>query len=116
VTVGEGRANHRPQLRNRRFAAGHLRGHRNILKSALHVAGLNLGLVLRKRHGHGTPRGLQGRLRRLLTLLLATLRAYRLVAAFSVFRPWLTALISGQAADAGGAHLLAPNLAFTTAC
>jgi transposase len=95
----------------------HLRGHRNILKRVLiHVAGLNLGLVLRKRHGRGTPRGLKGRLRRLLALLLATLRAYRPIAAFSVFRSWLTALTFGQAADAAGAHLLAPNISFTTGC
>ena len=39
----------------------HLRGHPNILKRLLiHHAGLNLGLVMRKRFGKGTPRGLQG--------------------------------------------------------
>lgn len=37
----------------------HLRGHRNILKRLLiHVAGLNLGLLMRKLVGVGTPRGL----------------------------------------------------------
>ena len=40
----------------------HLRGHPNILKRLLvHVAGLNLGLLLRQQIGVGTPRGLQGR-------------------------------------------------------
>ena len=39
----------------------HLRGHPNILKRLLiHVAGFNLGLVLRRLFGVGTPRGLQG--------------------------------------------------------
>lgn len=40
----------------------HLRGHANILKRLLiHVAGLNLGLLMRALTGVGTPRGLQGR-------------------------------------------------------
>lgn len=35
----------------------HLRGHENITKRLLiHIAGLNLGLLMRKRHGFGTPR------------------------------------------------------------
>lgn len=39
----------------------HLRKHNNILKRLLiHVAGMNLGLLLRKAYGIGTPRGLQG--------------------------------------------------------
>ena len=38
----------------------HLRHHRNILKRLLvHVAAFNLGLVMRKILGRGTPRGLQ---------------------------------------------------------
>ena len=40
----------------------HLRGHPNILKRLLvHVAGCNLGLLLRHLTGVGTPRSLQGR-------------------------------------------------------
>ena len=40
----------------------HLRGHPNILKRLLvHVAGCNLGLLLRHLIGVGTPRSLQGR-------------------------------------------------------
>lgn len=39
----------------------HLRNHNNILKRLLiHVAGMNLGLLLRSMYGIGTPRGLQG--------------------------------------------------------
>ncbi|MGO9269564.1 MAG: transposase [Terriglobia bacterium] len=39
----------------------HLPGHRNILKRVLvHVAGFNLGVVMRRVFGQGTPRGLQG--------------------------------------------------------
>jgi hypothetical protein len=38
----------------------HLRGRENILKRLLiHIAGFNLGLVLRVMTGKGTPRGLQ---------------------------------------------------------
>jgi transposase len=39
----------------------HLRKHGNILKRLLiHVAAMNLGILLRNRYGVGTPRGLQG--------------------------------------------------------
>jgi transposase len=39
----------------------HLRKHNNIVKRLLiHVAGANLGLLLRSRYGKGTPRSLQG--------------------------------------------------------
>src|SRR5438034_4191917 len=50
----------------------HLRRHPNILKRLLvHVAAFNLGLVMRRLLGRGTPRGLQGWR---LDLLLALLR------------------------------------------
>lgn len=40
----------------------HVRGHENIRKRMLiHVAAFNLGLLMRRRFGVGTPRGLQGR-------------------------------------------------------
>src|SRR5882672_106053 len=49
----------------------HLRGHPNILKRLLsHVAGFNLGLVMRQLIGLGTPRGLQGRLTAVLALVV----------------------------------------------
>ena len=48
----------------------HLRRHTNILKRMLvHVGGFNLGLLMRKVFGRGTPRGLQGLLSRLFWLL-----------------------------------------------
>ena len=53
----------------------HLRHHRNILKRLLvHVAAFNLGLVMRKVLGHGTPRGLQGHDAALFLTLLRLLR------------------------------------------
>jgi len=49
----------------------HLRKHDNIRKRLLiHVAGMNLGLLLRSQYGIGTPRGLQG-LSQILDLLVA---------------------------------------------
>jgi len=48
----------------------HLRGHTNILKRLLiHAAGCNLGLMMRTLTGFGTPRGLQGFVSTLLSLL-----------------------------------------------
>jgi transposase len=58
----------------------HLRGHSNILKRLLlHSGAFNLGLLLRRWLGAGTPRGLQGRARALLALLnrlVSTLKSY----------------------------------------
>ena len=49
----------------------HLRGHPNILKRLLiHVAGFNLGLVMRKLLGVGKPRMLQGLVRSVLERIL----------------------------------------------
>src|SRR5215470_9163059 len=54
----------------------HLRKHSNILKRLLiHVAGANLGLLLRSRYGNGTPRSLQGLSLTLHFLLLLIARA-----------------------------------------
>jgi transposase len=50
----------------------HLRGHPNILKRLLiHVCGYNLGLLMRRLVGIGTPRSLQGRATRLAAALAA---------------------------------------------
>ncbi len=50
----------------------HVRGHANVLKRLLvHVGGFNLGLLMRTLFGVGTPRGLQGRLAALVTLIVA---------------------------------------------
>ena len=52
----------------------HLRFNDNIAKRALlHVAGFNLGLLMRKRFGVGTPRGLQGRLAAAIAACIALL-------------------------------------------
>jgi transposase len=48
----------------------HLRRHDNIIKRLLiHAGAFNLGLVMRKILGNGTPRGLQGRLNALLCVV-----------------------------------------------
>ena len=50
----------------------HLRGHANILKRLLvHTGAFNLSLLVRTLIGVGTPRGLQGRLAAVLTLVVA---------------------------------------------
>ena len=55
----------------------HLRGHENILKRLLvHTAAFNLGLLIRKACGYGTPRGLAAALLHILDLFLAWLRRY----------------------------------------
>ena len=54
----------------------HLRGREKIEKRYLiHVAALNLGLVMRKLIGFGTPRGLLGRLEALLDVLVGLMTA-----------------------------------------
>ena len=58
----------------------HLRGTTNILKRVLvHASGFNLGLVMRRLVGVGTPRGLQGRLSVLLTILVGVYDAITVV-------------------------------------
>ncbi len=74
----------------------HLRGHPNILKRVLiHVGGFNLGLVMRRLIGVGTPRGLQGRVAALIAtfwvLITATPRGF---AAIRAWRRLLTAMRS----------------------
>jgi transposase len=61
-----------------RMRRTHLRGHSNILKRLLvHAGAFNLGRLLREMAGTGTPRSLQGRSVRLLSLLLSLYRALR---------------------------------------
>jgi hypothetical protein len=55
-----------------------VRGKKNVAKRLqIHVAAANLGIVLRKVLGVGTPRGLQGRLAALLALFSALMLAFR---------------------------------------
>ena len=52
----------------------HLRNHQNILKRMLvHVAAFNLGLIMRKHLGHGTPRGLPRSVAQLFRRLVRSL-------------------------------------------
>jgi transposase len=77
----------RGELLERTFAHGydtggmrrtHLRGHGNILKRALvHVSGFNLGLVMRRWFGVGTPWGLQGRVAAVVALVVSVLEVLR---------------------------------------
>jgi transposase len=60
----------------------HLRGTGNILKRLLvHAGGFNLGLVMRKLLGHGTPRGLAAGCRAFFTVLC---RLWRLIRALCI--------------------------------
>ncbi|PCC69329.1 transposase [Nannocystis exedens] len=62
----------------------HVRGHDNILKRlVIHAAGFNLGLIMRKVHGIGKPRALQGLRAALSAVLVAVLTLLR----------WLGALL-----------------------
>jgi transposase len=57
----------------------HLRGRSNILKRlVVHAGAANLGLLMRKMFGAGTPRSLQGRLRSAFSRLTAVKRGLRL--------------------------------------
>lgn len=86
---GKGLLRRRGELLERTFAhtydtggmrRTHLRGHANILKRALvHVSGFNLGLVMRRMFGVGTPRGLQGRVAAAVALLVRVFQTLRAV-------------------------------------
>jgi transposase len=55
----------------------HLRGHENILKRVLiHVAGFNLGLVMRKLLGAGKPRALAGIASRIMLRVLGPMQVF----------------------------------------
>jgi transposase len=68
----------------------HLRGRTNILKRlVVHAGAANLGLLMRKMFGAGTPRALQGRLRAAFSLMTAVKRALRLPwRLYGVWRSW----------------------------
>lgn len=70
----------------------HLRGHTNIRKRlVVHTAALDLGLVMRKAFGAGTPRGLAARLRRLTDRLSAAYRHCCALIASHAARWWAAA-------------------------
>jgi transposase len=68
----------------------HLRGRTHILKRlVVHAGAANLGLLMRKMFGAGTPRALQGRLRAAFSLMTAVKRALRLPwRLYGVWRSW----------------------------
>jgi transposase len=69
----------------------HLRGRQNILKRlVVHSGAANLGLLMRKLFGKGTPRGLQGRFRGLFSLVERVRGAVTArISLVTNFRPWL---------------------------
>jgi transposase len=73
----------------------HLRGRENILKRlVIHSGAANLGLLMRKLFGKGTPRGLAGVLRTFISATCASLRPWlshaALVRTFSDLTAWVT--------------------------
>lgn len=96
----------------------HLRGHSNILKRVLvHEAAFNLGLVMRKKLGRGTPRGLQGRRGALLALLFVAFQAHRAAVLISTVRDWLSGLIFSQHLSPKRIQTsFSGKLAFATGC
>lgn len=92
----------------------HLRGHENILKRYLiHIAGLNLGLVMRHMLGVGSPKGLAGRLAALLhwiaCMMIALGHKLSLKSLLQGVRPTPGARLTLAACDGPGAT-------FSTGC
>ena len=80
----------------------HLRGTTNILKRVLvHVSGFNLGLVMRRLLGVGTPRGLQGRVIAVILCLVSVRRPIMAV----VDRSWTPSRAFKHPPSLGGASL-----------
>jgi transposase len=99
----------------------HLRRHDNILKRLLiQVAGFNLGLLMRKLIGVGSPRSLQGRLRAFLLLLIAVLSRLVVAARGAAAKTELLNATRGDFVTGAVRHprrvSIVPKLAFTTGC
>jgi transposase len=92
----------------------HLRGHTNIRKRlVVHTAAFDLGLVMRKAFGAGTPRGLAARLRGLCDRLAAAKGRFRAPIASWITR-WLPVVTTGLRHSAP-LTLLPPSAAGTCA-
>jgi transposase len=78
----------------------HLRGRENILKRlVVHSGAANLGLLMRKLFGKGTPRGLQGRVRAIFSASCTFLRLVSgSVMLFSRIRGWMTCAVTALCA------------------
>jgi len=96
----------------------HLRGRANINKRVfIHVAGCNLGLVMRHLFGAGTPKGLTALATNLTKASRCVLEALgRLAAAIRGVPSLLRVLVPPPRAFVGHAAVWAPNTTFTTAC
>ena len=80
----------------------HLRSRENILKRlVVHSGAANLGLLMRKLFGKGTPRGLQGRVRGLSSHSCAFLGLLeRSVTLFGTFGNWRSFAMTAQQVSA----------------
>jgi transposase len=96
----------------------HLRGHTNILKRVLiHTSGFNLGLLMRRLIGVGTPRGLQGRLIAVVATLLAVARV--LGTRVTRHRPAIRDISPRERrsiAPSAIVHVAVRRMVFTTGC
>ena len=123
---GQGLQRRRGELVERGFAhcyetggmrRTHVRHHPNILKRLLvHVAGFNLGLVMREAYGKGTPRGLQGRLAVAFSSLRRLIAALRLDPRREANRSRSLCQPRAQYTSCGELTLRRREPAFTTAC
>jgi hypothetical protein len=96
----------------------YLRGHANIHKRVLiHASGFNLGLLMRRLIGVGTPRGLQGRVVAALGTLIALIRAlWRPLAHPDVPLRRLSHLRRISSVQSKLSHTATRKLVFTTGC
>jgi transposase len=96
----------------------HLRGHTNILKRLLiHTGGFNLGLLMRKLIGVGTPRGLQGRLIAVVATLWALNGALQdLLKGYGRSVQRVSPIERRSIAKHVVVHIGARGIAFTTGC
>jgi transposase len=96
----------------------HLRGHDNILKRVLiHSGAYNLGLLLRRALGVGTPRGLQGRLRALLAWLIRLCQpSSSALQAFQVQVTVTTLRVRARLRHPFAIPIQLSRVAFTTGC
>lgn len=91
----------------------HLRFHDNIIKRLLiHAGAFNLSLVIRKRWGCGTPRGLQGSIAALVLSLQSALPAIRRIVTPQLFRWVLGAVTSRQSVTPLRMPALCPHSGF----
>lgn len=97
----------------------YLRGHTNIRKRVLiHAGGFNLGLLMRRLIGVGTPRGLQGRPHAVVAaLVVAVIRSlWDLVTDHRRPVQRVSPIEDQAIAESAVAHLGVREMVFTTGC